>query len=69
MVMAQNMYTLLTTSLFRLRISPGDTPRYVCAALLGKDIDTSPLTRTEQATINTIFGCRKNYFLSMQNIE
>ena len=69
MLMAQNMYALLTTLPFRLPISPGDTPRYVRATRLGEEIDTSPLTRTKQATIDTIFRRRKNYFLSMQNIE
>ena len=55
MAMAQNMYALLTTTPFCLPISPGETPRYVRAALLGEQIDPSPLTRTEQATIDTIF--------------
>ena len=69
MVMAQNMYALLTTTPFRLPISPGDTPKYVRVALLGEQVDTSPLTRTEQATIDSTFARRKHYFLSMQNIE
>ena len=69
MVMAQNMYALLTTMPFRLPTSPGDTPTYVRVALLGEQVDTSPLTRTEQATIDSTFARRKHYFLSMQNIE
>jgi hypothetical protein len=69
MVMAQNMYALLTAMPFRLPISPGDTPRYVRAALIGEQVDTSPLMRTEQATINSTFARCKHYYLSMQNIE
>ena len=69
MVMAQNMYALLTATPFRLPINPGDTPRYVRAALLGEQVDTSPLTRTEQATIDSTFARSKHYYLSMQNIE
>ena len=69
MAMAQNMYALITTTPFRLPISPGETPRYVRAALLNEPINPSPLTRTEQATIDTIFKRCKNYYLSMQNIE
>ncbi len=69
MVMAQNMYALLTTTPFRLPISPGDTPKYLRVALLGEQVDTSPLTRTEQATIDSTFARRKHYFLSMQNIK
>ena len=69
MLMAQNMCALLTTSPFCLLISLGETPRYVRTTLLGEQIDTSPLTRTEQATIDTIFRRRKNYYLTMQNIK
>ena len=69
MAMAQNMYALITTTPFGLPISPGKTPRYVRAALLNEPIGPSPLTQTEQATIDTIFKRRKNYYLSMQNIE
>jgi hypothetical protein len=67
--MARNMYALLTTTPFCLPISPGNTPSYVRAALAGEQVDPSPLRQTEQATIDTIFGRRKHYFLSMQNIE
>ena len=53
----------------RTATSPGDTPTYVRVALLGEQVDTSPLTRTEQATIDSTFTRRKHYFLSMQNIK
>lgn len=56
MVMATNMYALLTMMVFRLPISPGDAPHCVRATLTGKQADTSPLMRTEQATIDTMFG-------------
>ena len=69
MVMAQKMYALLTTTPFRLPTSPGDTPTYVRATLAGEIIDNTPLTRTEQATIDLTFARRKHYFLSMKNIE
>ena len=69
MIMAQQMYSLLTTTPFRLPSDPGDAPNYTRAVLQGEQIDTSPLTRTEQATIDTLFTRRKHYFLTMQNIE
>ena len=69
MVMAQNMYALLTATPFRIPTTPGDTPTYLRAILAGEPADNSPLTRTEQATIDSTFARRKHYFLSMQNIE
>jgi hypothetical protein len=69
MVMAQNMYALLTATPFRIPTTPGDTPTYLRAVLAGELADNSPLTRTEQATIDSTFARRKHYFLSMQNIE
>jgi len=69
MVMAQNMYTLLTATPFRIPTTPGDTPTYLRAILAGEPADNSPLTQTEQATIDSTFVRCKHYFLSMQNIE
>ena len=69
MVMAQNMYALLTATTFHIPTTPGDTPSYLRAVLSGKPADNSPLTRTEQATIDSTFARRKHYFLSMQIIE
>jgi len=69
MVMAQNMYTLLTATPFRIPTTPGDTPTYLRAVLAGEPVDNSSLTQTEQATIDSTFAHRKHYFLSMQNIE
>jgi hypothetical protein len=31
--------------------------------------DKTPLTRTEQETIDTTFACQKHYFLLLQNIN
>ena len=69
MVMVPTMYALITATPFRLPISPGDTPTYVRATLAGEPVNNTPLTRTEQATIDSTFARRKHYFLSMQNIE
>jgi hypothetical protein len=69
MVMAQNMYALLTTTPFRIPTTLGDTPTYLRAVLTGEPADNSPLTGTEQATIDSTFAHRKHYFLSMRNIE
>jgi hypothetical protein len=63
------MYTLLTATPFCIPTTPGDTPTYLRAILTGEPTDNSPLTRTEQATIDSTFARRKHYFLSMQNIE
>jgi len=69
MVMAQNMYALLTATPFRITTTPGNTPTYLRAVLAGEPTDNSPLTRTDQATIDCTFVHCKNYFLSMQKIE
>jgi hypothetical protein len=58
MVMARELYSLLTN--VRLRLP---------ARVTGQPVDNTPLSRTEQASIDTVFNCRKHYFLSMQNIE
>jgi hypothetical protein len=69
MVMARPLYSLLTNIPFRLPTNPGAAAVYVRALVLGQPIDNAPLTRTEQASIDTLFNRRKHYFLSMQNIE
>jgi hypothetical protein len=73
MVMAQELYTLLTPTPFRLPTNPGAHAVYVWP------IDPSnpgiipdpavPLTRKEQATINTTFSHCKHYYQSMLNIK
>jgi hypothetical protein len=69
MVMACKLYALLTIQLFRLPTNPGATAIYIRSQTPGQPVNTTPLTRTEQASINSLFNCRKAYFLSMQNIE
>jgi hypothetical protein len=69
MVMAHKLYALLTTQPFCLPTNPGATVIYVRNQLPGQPVDNAPLTRTEQASIDSLFNRRKAYFLSMQNIE
>jgi hypothetical protein len=72
MVMARELYALLTPNHFHLHIHPrlnavytrGTNPANPSTAP-----DPAPLTRTEQATIDTTFTRCKNYFLSMVDIE
>jgi hypothetical protein len=65
MEMAQELYTLLTLTTFCLPNNPDNTVVYVRTTLAGQPVDTTPLTCTEQATIDTCFACK----MSMKNIE
>ena len=56
MVMAQELYTLLTPTPLHLLNNPGDATVYVCPVVAGQPVDTTPLTRMEQASINTRFA-------------
>jgi hypothetical protein len=72
MVMAQELYALITQTPFRLPIDPGPNAIYVQAIDLNNPNaipDAAPLSRTEQATINMMFTRRKNYYRLMVNIE
>ena len=69
MVMARELYALLTIQLFRLPTDPGATAIYIRSQTPGQPVNNAPLTRTEQASINSLFNCHKAYFLSMQNIK
>jgi hypothetical protein len=72
MVMAQELYALLTPNLLRLPNNPGPNMVYARAidpANPGAVPDPAPLTRTEQATTDTLFTHCKNYYLLMVNIE
>jgi hypothetical protein len=69
MVMACELYALLTTSLFCLPTNLGAVAVYVCSQIPGQPVNNAPLSRTEQASIESLFKCRKHYYLSMQNIE
>jgi hypothetical protein len=73
MMMAQELYALLTPNPFRLPNNPGPNAVYV------RPIDplnpavvpnlSVPLTWIEQATIDTTFAHCKNYYMSMVNIK
>jgi hypothetical protein len=69
MVIARDLYALLTPNACCLPNNPGDTAVYIRPTVAGKPVDNTPLTRTEQATINTRFACEKHNILSMRNIE
>jgi hypothetical protein len=69
MVMARELYTLLTVTPFYLPINPGNALIYVPPVVMGKPVNNAPLTRTDQATINTCFNRLKHYFMLMQNIK
>ncbi len=69
MVMARKLYALLTIQPFCLPTNPRATVTYICSQTPGQPINNAPLTRTEQASIDSLFNCRKAYFLLMQNIE
>jgi hypothetical protein len=69
MVMARELYSLLTNIPFRLPTNPGAAAVYVCAVVTGQPVNNAALSRTEHASIDTSFNRRKHYFLSMQNIE
>jgi hypothetical protein len=62
MVMACIVYALLTTQPFRLPTNPGATATYVRSQIPGQPINNAPLTRTEQASIDSLFNRRKAYF-------
>jgi hypothetical protein len=67
--MARELYSLLTNIPFRLPTNPGAAAVYVRAVVTGQPVNNAPLSRTEQASIDTSFNRRKHYFLSMQNTE
>jgi len=69
--MARELYTLLTgqNNPFRAPIDPGVVAIYTRPVVTGQPVDLSPLSRTEQATINMQFARQKHYFLSLKNIE
>jgi hypothetical protein len=68
MVMARELYTLLTAMPFLLPINPVNALIYVCPVVKGEPVNNTPLMRTEQATIDC-FNRLKHYFMLMQNID
>jgi len=71
LVMVRELYMLLTGqhNSFRVPVDPGVVAIYTRPVVTGQPVDLSPLSRTEQATIDTQFARQKHYFLSLQNIE
>ena len=69
MVMARPLYSLLTNIPLCLPTNPGAAAVYICPIMLGQPVNNAPLSRTKQASIDTLFNRRKHYFLSMQNIK
>jgi hypothetical protein len=72
LVMARELYAILTPTPFRTPNNPGPNAVYVRAlnpANPNTQLDPAPLTRTEQATIDMTFTRCKPYFLSMKSIE
>jgi hypothetical protein len=73
MVMARELYTLLTPNPFCLPQNPGLNAVYVrpinpLNPAVVPDLSV-PLTRTEQATIEMTFARCKNYYMSIVNIK
>jgi len=58
LVMARELYTLLTgqNNPFRLPVDPGVVAIYTRPVVTGQQVDLSPLSRTEQATVDTQFA-------------
>jgi hypothetical protein len=56
MVMARKLYALLTTQPFRLPTNPGAAAVYVRSQLPGQPVDNTPLSRMEQASIDSLFN-------------
>jgi hypothetical protein len=69
MVLAHKLYALLTTSPFCLLTNPGAAAVYVRSQIPGQPVNNALLSRTEQASIESLFNHRKHYYLSMQNIK
>jgi hypothetical protein len=72
MVMNIALYALLTPIPFCTPNDPGPIAVYERALVPNNpnaQPDPAPLTKTEQATIDTMFNCRKHYFLSMRNTK
>jgi hypothetical protein len=69
MVMARKLYALLTTIPFHLPTNPGAAAVYVQSQVPGQPVNNAPLTRTKQASIESLFNRRKHYLLLMQNIK
>jgi hypothetical protein len=65
LAMLHTMYTLLTINAFCTPNNPGLAANYTRV----DPANLTPLTRTEQASIDTTYAQEKHYFHSMQNTE
>jgi hypothetical protein len=63
--MSRDMYALLTPSPFQQPNNPGPVAVYI----RNDPNNTTPLTRTEQATIDTTFAHERHYYQSLINIQ
>ena len=56
--MVRELYTLLTgqNNPFRVPVEPGVVAIYTRLVIAGQQVDLSPLSHTEQATIDTQFA-------------
>jgi hypothetical protein len=63
--MSRALYGLLAATPFRLPNDPGTAVVYTRA----DPNNNTPLTRTEQATVDAAFIHQKHYYQSMQNID
>jgi hypothetical protein len=64
MIMARELYAFLAGAAnpFRLPVNPRPNAIYNRPILAGQQPDLTPLTQTEQATVETTFNCQKHYF-------
>jgi hypothetical protein len=69
MVMTRELYAFLTPNAFFLPNNPGNAAVYARPTVAGLPVNNTPLTQTEQATINTRFAREKHFFLLMSNIK
>jgi hypothetical protein len=63
--MSRGMYALLTLTPFRRPNNPGPAAVYARS----DPTDTTPLTRTEQTSIDTAFARKRHYYQLLINIE
>ena len=61
MVMARELYSLLTNIPFHLPTNPEAAAVYVRAIVTGQPVNNAPLSRTEQALIDTLFNRCKQH--------
>ena len=63
--MSRGMYALLTPTPFHRPNNPGPAAVYT----RNNPANMTPLTHTEQASIDTAFACKRHYYQLLRNIE